>query len=428
MVQRHAAGGAFAVEIGPLGLASGGGRPLPDAVRGKMEAALGANFADVRVHVGPQAERIGAIAFTVGSDIYFAPGRFQPDTMHGQQLLGHELAHVVQQRAGRVRNPLGSGLVVVQDHALEAEADRLGQRVAAHPVTAEATMAAGASRPFPAVRLRSPNVVASTVVPVWHAGRTRDKASEQAAAIVGRPIQAMGWDTIAIGVGVVAGMAGLAYWYFGGRSGTTDATESSARPVRQVMASRATDTRPLVQWLKDNDPGTQPSNFSVGLTDSYDIIISKVGGLGSDAKIVGDLKPFLRKSYSTSNVYLAGSYSKASLSGNHAEMCVVAGANQGGKKLRSVICTHPNCDFCRTMMDHLSITCGSITEGTPGTQPTWVHPTKRAMFGTQYGERNMVTCVKALDDFNRNGTRPPKNCANVEVSWSPCGSLKQLFF
>jgi hypothetical protein len=38
-----------------------------------MEAALGANFADVRVYVGPQAERIGAIAFTVGSDIYFAP-------------------------------------------------------------------------------------------------------------------------------------------------------------------------------------------------------------------------------------------------------------------------------------------------------------------------------------------------------------------
>jgi hypothetical protein len=141
MVQRHGAGGAFAVEAGPLGLSLGGGRPLPDPVRGKMEAALGANFSDVRVHVGPQAERIGAIAFTVGSDIYFAPGRFQPDTMPGQQLLGHELAHVVQQRAGRVRNPLGSGLAVVQDHALEAEADRLGHRAAAHRVEVQAKMA-----------------------------------------------------------------------------------------------------------------------------------------------------------------------------------------------------------------------------------------------------------------------------------------------
>ena len=129
-VQRHGAGNAFAVDSAALGLASGGGKPLPDSVRGQMEAALGANFSNVRVHVGPQAERIGAIAFTVGSDIYFAPGRYQPATVQGRQLLGHELAHVVQQRAGRVKNPLGSGLAVVQDHALEAEADRLGQRAA----------------------------------------------------------------------------------------------------------------------------------------------------------------------------------------------------------------------------------------------------------------------------------------------------------
>jgi hypothetical protein len=111
---------------------------LPDAVRGKMEAALGADFANVRVHVGPQPERVGAIAFTIGSDIYFAPGRYQPETIEGQQLLGHELAHVVQQRAGRVRNPLGSGLAVVQDHALEAEADRMGQRAAGRIVLRQA--------------------------------------------------------------------------------------------------------------------------------------------------------------------------------------------------------------------------------------------------------------------------------------------------
>jgi Domain of unknown function (DUF4157) len=103
---------------------------LPDAVRGKMEAALRSDFSGVRVHVGPQAQRIGAIAFTVGSDIYFAPGRYQPDTIEGQQLLGHELAHVVQQRANRVRNPLNTELAVVQNHSLEAEADRLGRHAA----------------------------------------------------------------------------------------------------------------------------------------------------------------------------------------------------------------------------------------------------------------------------------------------------------
>ncbi|MEO8736402.1 MAG: DUF4157 domain-containing protein [Edaphobacter sp.] len=130
VVQRFGGNESFQVDPARLGLASGGGRQLPDAVRGKMEAALGADFSAVRVHIGPQAERIGAIAFTTGSDIYFAPGRYQPESMQGQQLLGHELAHVVQQRQGRVRTSGNGGVAVVQDHALEAEADRLGHRAA----------------------------------------------------------------------------------------------------------------------------------------------------------------------------------------------------------------------------------------------------------------------------------------------------------
>jgi hypothetical protein len=156
-VQRHGAGGPFQVDPGRLGLVNSSGKPLPDAVRGKMEAALRADFSNVRVHTGPQADRIGAIAFTVGSDIYFAPGRYQPETLQGQQLLGHELAHVVQQRAGRVRNPLGSGLAVVQDYALEAEADRMGQRAAAHrqQVVASERRATTIVSPAPALRDQS---------------------------------------------------------------------------------------------------------------------------------------------------------------------------------------------------------------------------------------------------------------------------------
>jgi len=114
---------AFQVDLRPRS----GGWPLPRDVQAKMEAALGANFSDVRVHVGPEASAIGAIAFTWGSELHFAPGQYNPHTPHGQFLLGHELAHVVQQRAGRVANPFGSGVAVVQDHALEAEADRLGR-------------------------------------------------------------------------------------------------------------------------------------------------------------------------------------------------------------------------------------------------------------------------------------------------------------
>jgi hypothetical protein len=129
-------GGPASFEIDPvqIGLARSGGQPLPQAVLAKMEAAFGADFSAVRVHVGPQAPRIGAVAFTMGNDLYFAPGRFQPDSAQGQQLIGHELAHVIQQRQGRVRAP-GSGVAVVQDRVLEAEADRLGLRAAAHRAT-----------------------------------------------------------------------------------------------------------------------------------------------------------------------------------------------------------------------------------------------------------------------------------------------------
>ena len=121
-------GHAFAVPASFSLRPSGTGQRLPEAVQQKMEAFFGTSFADVRVHVGNEASSIGALAFTHGSDLYFSPGQYNPQSPQGQQLLGHELTHVVQQRAGRVRNPLGSGVAVVQDPALEAEAERMGMR------------------------------------------------------------------------------------------------------------------------------------------------------------------------------------------------------------------------------------------------------------------------------------------------------------
>lgn len=131
LAQARGTGSSFEIDPAKVGLVRSGGQPLPGPVLAKMEAAFSADFSSVRIHVGPQASRIGAIAFTTGNDIYFTPGRYQPNSIQGQQLLGHELAHVIQQRQGRVRAG-GTGLSVVQDRTLEAEADRLGQRAAAH--------------------------------------------------------------------------------------------------------------------------------------------------------------------------------------------------------------------------------------------------------------------------------------------------------
>jgi len=127
-IQRKTSPGVEAFQV-PLRQKSGG-LPIPDQVRAKMETAFSADFSDVRVHIGHEASSLGAIAYTWGSNIHFAPGQYNPNTIQGQKLLGHELWHVVQQRAGRVSNPFGGGVAVVQDHALEAEADRMGIKAA----------------------------------------------------------------------------------------------------------------------------------------------------------------------------------------------------------------------------------------------------------------------------------------------------------
>ncbi len=134
-VQRSAAGDdvhAFQTPAGFLDAsAKRKAQELPPILRRKMESFFETDLSAVRVHVGPEAPAIGALAFTLGTDIYFAPGQYQPDTPQGHELLGHELTHVLQQREGRVANPFGDGTAVVQDRSLEDEADRMGRLLAA---------------------------------------------------------------------------------------------------------------------------------------------------------------------------------------------------------------------------------------------------------------------------------------------------------
>ena len=138
------------------------GQRLPAAVQQKMEAFFNANFSRVRIHVGPEAAAIGALAFTHGTDLYFAPGHYNPTTPQGQRLLGHELTHVTQQMAGRVRNPLASGIAVVQDPALEAEAEQMGQRAAlANLPILQAKPAAAGLTPVPAAPTKTKPVPVS---------------------------------------------------------------------------------------------------------------------------------------------------------------------------------------------------------------------------------------------------------------------------
>ncbi len=85
----------------------GQGRGLPDDARSYFEDRFGADFSAVRIHAGGEASgisrRLGARAFTIGADVFFADGEFQPSTRSGRKLIAHELTHVVQQGGARQR-------------------------------------------------------------------------------------------------------------------------------------------------------------------------------------------------------------------------------------------------------------------------------------------------------------------------------------
>jgi Domain of unknown function (DUF4157) len=83
------------------------GQPLDAQTRAFMQSRFGNDFAHVRVHTGDKAaasaRSLGAAAYTLGSDIVFASGKYAPHTTSGRRLIAHEIAHVLQQ--GRPEAP-----------------------------------------------------------------------------------------------------------------------------------------------------------------------------------------------------------------------------------------------------------------------------------------------------------------------------------
>ena len=99
---------------------------LSDAIRTKMENAFGTDLSAVRLYESEAVAEHGAGAVAQGNTIAFAPGLHDFSSRTGQEILGHELSHVVSQRRGEVT---GSGFL--NNAALEARADREGAMAAA---------------------------------------------------------------------------------------------------------------------------------------------------------------------------------------------------------------------------------------------------------------------------------------------------------
>jgi hypothetical protein len=107
--------------------AGSNGAPLPSGIMRKFESSLGADLSGVRVHTGGDSEQaasaVGAKAYTVGNDIHFGAGYYEPSSPAGEHLLAHEVAHTVQQR-GAPGQPQFKLEVSTPHDAHELEADR----------------------------------------------------------------------------------------------------------------------------------------------------------------------------------------------------------------------------------------------------------------------------------------------------------------
>ncbi|MBD2681001.1 DUF4157 domain-containing protein [Nostoc paludosum FACHB-159] len=120
--------------------ARGGGQVMADNIREPMEQAFGADFSGVKVHTDAQSDQLNqsiqARAFTTGQDVFFRQGEYNPGSRGGQELLAHELTHVVQQSGGMVRRSEYSSILYNSPPMQQTNSQQMGE-IQRKPVKAE---------------------------------------------------------------------------------------------------------------------------------------------------------------------------------------------------------------------------------------------------------------------------------------------------
>lgn len=127
-------------------LNSSQGHRLDGRLMAALGPALGHDFASVRVHAGTMAAEsaaaVGADAYTVGNDIVFGAGKYQPASPAGERLIAHELVHVVQQhRSGQPSESPPQLAMSDPDDAGEREAEAISAAVTSGQRSATITAA-----------------------------------------------------------------------------------------------------------------------------------------------------------------------------------------------------------------------------------------------------------------------------------------------
>lgn len=115
------------------------GQALDKTIQTQMSQSMDADFSNVRVHTDGEAhqlnEQLSAKAFTTGQDIFFRKGEYNPGSSSGQELIAHELTHVVQQGTGVVDDGGNTMHVNAPGDQFEQEADSVAKTVTSGAAT-----------------------------------------------------------------------------------------------------------------------------------------------------------------------------------------------------------------------------------------------------------------------------------------------------
>ncbi|MGW1052643.1 eCIS core domain-containing protein [Streptomyces sp. NPDC002521] len=293
------------------------GRPLDETTRTDMEARLGADFADVRIHddaaARASAAAVGARAYTSGSHVVIGDGGADKHT------LAHELTHVIQQRRGSVAGTdNGDGLWISDpSDRFEREAEATATRVmAAAAPRHTADQAPGTTQSVPAVPAAA--VQRTVIVGGAQVGDPLEfikengldylltSTGEQVLRIVTRPafnsaLEARDGEELVLEVGRIAAMIDLVHsintsGILGRRAlteqgiahtGSNDRGDSTALAVN-VLDARTAHSSAQIQDVVTNSL-TEPNNgsFSVAMERPVDddIILDEMATLVDDGTL-----------------------------------------------------------------------------------------------------------------------------------------------
>ena len=109
-------GNPFSSSLGDkINSSKGGGNSMDGHTQSFMQSRFSNDFSNVKIHTGGEAvqmnQELNAKAFTVGNDIYFNEGQYQPSSENGKHLLAHELTHSIQQSNNATSTASGNGIV-----------------------------------------------------------------------------------------------------------------------------------------------------------------------------------------------------------------------------------------------------------------------------------------------------------------------------